>query len=354
MQAMLTLNLWKVPDISTVVEAARAATKARGVQELGRRILQPPASAFAGGGGFGMAPEEVALLRQGEGIYAELCVACHGSDGKGAPVPLAPAGTLKAPSLAGSPRVQAHRDFVIKAVMHGLTGPIEGTTYTDVMVPMGSNNDEWIAAITSYVRNSFGNTGSVVSPADVARVRALAGDRRMPWTVDEIEAALPVLIAAEPAWKASASHNSAAAAAALGNGTWTSGEPQRAGMWFQIELPAAAPIAEIQFTSPPGFGGRGAGAPGAGTGPPQGQGRGRGGVPAPPGSPLAYSIQVSMDGSTWSPPVAEGQGSGRRTVISFKPVDAKFVRITQTGTASDAAAWTLQRLRLFQMPKRMP
>ena len=260
MQAMLTLNLWKVPDISTVVQAAQAATRARGVQELGRRILQPAGSAFGGGGGAGMTPEDVALLRQGEGIYAELCVTCHGPDGKGAPVALAPAGTMKAPSLAASPRVQAHRDYVIKAVMHGLTGPIDGNTYTDVMVPMGSNNDDWIAAITSYVRNSFGNTGSIISPADVARVRALAGDRRTPWTVDEIEAALPVLLPSQPAWKATASHNSGAAASALGNGAWTTGEPQQAGMWFQIELPAAAPITEIQFTSPPGFGGRGAGA----------------------------------------------------------------------------------------------
>jgi hypothetical protein len=61
-----------------------------------------------------------------------------------------------------------------------------------------------------------------------------------------------------------------------------------------------------------------------------------------------------MDGSTWSAPVAEGQGSGRRTVIAFEPVEAKFVRITQTATAVNAPPWTLQRLRVYQMPKRTP
>ncbi len=345
-QAMLTLNLWKVSDIGTVVEAVQAANKARGVQEVGRRILQPPASAFGGGGGAGLTAEDLSLLQQGEGIYAELCVACHGPEGKGAPVDLAPAGTLKAPALAGSLRVQAHRDYVIKAVLHGMTGPVDGNTYTDVMVPMGSNKDDWIAAVTSYVRNSFGNTGSVITPDDVARVRAAAGNRKTPWTVDEIEASLPVLLAPAPTWKATASHNSDGAANAIGAGTWTTGEPQQAGMWFQIELPAAAPIAEIQFTSPPGSGRRG-GAPIAGGG-------GRGGVPAVPGSPAGYSVQVSMDGNTWSTPVAEGQGSGRRTVIAFKPVEAKFVRITQTATAANAPSWTLQRLRLYQMPKRTP
>jgi mono/diheme cytochrome c family protein/glucose/arabinose dehydrogenase len=343
MQAMLTLNLWKVPDISTVVEAAQASNKARGVQEVGRRILQPPASAFGGGGAFGMSAEDVALLRQGEGIYAELCVACHGPDGKGAPVALAPAGTLKAPSLAGSARVQAHRDYVIKTVVHGLTGPVDGNTYTDVMVPMGSNTDEWIAAVTSYIRAGFGNASPPIAPADVARVRAAAGSRSTPWTVEEIEASLPVLLAPQPAWKATASHNPAGAGNALGNGAWTSGQPQQAGMWFQIELPAAVPIVEIQFASPPAFGGRGAGARGGGQGP---------GAGAPSGTPIAYAVQISMDGSTWSAPVAEGEGSGRRTVIAFKPVEARFVRITQTSTAANAPPWVVQRLRLYEQPKR--
>jgi mono/diheme cytochrome c family protein len=336
MQAMLTLSLWKVPDLSTVVEVAQSANKSRGVQEVGRRILRPAATAF--GGGAGMSAEDLSLLRQGEGIYEELCVTCHGPDGKGAPVALAPAGTLRAPSLAGSPRVQAHRDYAIKSVMHGLTGPIDGTTYTDVMVPMGSNDDTWMAAITSFVRNSFGNTGSIVTPADVARVRA-AGDRKMPWTVDEIEASLPVLLPPQPSWKATASVNPAAAANALGTGTWTTGEPQQAGMWFQIELPAAAPITEIQFQSAPASGGRGGG---------------RGGVSAASGPPRAYTVQVSTDGSTWSAPVAEGRAAGWRTVIVFKPVEARFVRITQTETAADAPAWSVQRLRLYQLPKRTP
>ena len=28
-----------------------------------------------------------------------------------------------------------------------------------VMVPMGTNTDEWIADVANYVRNSFGNRG---------------------------------------------------------------------------------------------------------------------------------------------------------------------------------------------------
>ena len=34
-----------------------------------------------------------------------------------------------APPLAGSPRVQGHRDYVINTLLHGMTGPIAGQTY---------------------------------------------------------------------------------------------------------------------------------------------------------------------------------------------------------------------------------
>ena len=54
-------------------------------------------------------------------------------------------GTTMAPALAGSPRVNGHRDYIVKAVLHGLTGPVDNKTYTDVMMPMGNQNDEWVA-----------------------------------------------------------------------------------------------------------------------------------------------------------------------------------------------------------------
>jgi mono/diheme cytochrome c family protein len=386
LQAILTLNLFKVPDIRTVITSAQAANKARGLQEIGTRILNPAVNAFGRGGGRGGAvtAEQQALLQQGAGIYAELCVTCHGADGKGMPVDGAPAGTMKAAPLAASPRVQAHYSYVVNAVMHGLTGPVDGNTYTDVMIPMGTNNDEWIAAISSYVRNGFGNTGTIVSPADVARLRSASAGRKAPWTVEELESMLPTPIAAAATWTATASHNAQMAAAALMGGQWSSGGPQQAGMWFQIELPSSMSITEIQFDSPGVVAGGGRGrqgapaaapttapgpaaatppaaspspagaatapAPGRAAGTPaQAVGRGRGALP-PPGFPRGYTVEVSTDGSAWTQ-VAKGQGDGGSTVITFKPVNAKFVKITQTSTVEGAPTWSIQRLRLYQPPK---
>jgi mono/diheme cytochrome c family protein len=79
--------------------------------------------------------------RQGQEIYAQVCFACHGEDGRGAKVPGAQTEALLGPPLASSPRVLGHQDYVVKTVLHGLTGPLDGTTYPDVMIGMGQNSD---------------------------------------------------------------------------------------------------------------------------------------------------------------------------------------------------------------------
>ena len=127
-------------------------------------------------------------------------------------------------------------------------------------------------------------------------------------------------------------------------------------MWLQVELPAPVSLAELQFDTPAAGRGFGIGSLGGGDGravnstAPQAGGGGRGAAPAapPPGLfPRGYRVQVSLDGTKWSAPVAEGPGSAGQTVISFKPVQAKFVRITTTIADPASVAWTMLNLRLF-------
>jgi mono/diheme cytochrome c family protein len=346
-QAMLTMNVLKVADAPAALKEAMGASKARGVQFVADRILNPPASAGRGGGRGGqpLTTEQQSSVERGSAIYTELCFSCHGDDGRGTPTPGAAAGSTLAPSLAGSPRVNGHRDYTIKVLLHGLAGPINGTRYPQVMVALGSNKDQWIADITSYVRNSFGNTGIGATADDVARVRALA-DRRTPWTVEELEASLPRALVPDASWKVTASHDVRPApqpnaeggynflgnaAAALDFRGWTTGVPQQAGMWLQIELPTPVVLTEIQFSASQTGGGR-SGSPPAWT------------------FPRRYQVQVSTDGTTWSAPVAEGEGAPGTTVITCKPVSAKFVRITQTANVNDAPPWSMRLLRLYEAP----
>jgi hypothetical protein len=188
-----------------------------------------------------------------------------------------------------------------------------------------------------------------VTASDVAGARAATASRTALWTVEELEAALPRLLPAQAGWKATASHNAPVASRAFAlNGvtTWSTGARQEAGMWFQVELPEVVSLVEIQFESP---GGSRVPPPAASPGTAAAR-------PAPsfpvmvPAFPRAYKVEVSLDGATWTG-IAEGKGLAMTTVIAFPAARAKFVRMTQTALASDAPAWTIQRLRLYQPPE---
>jgi len=346
-QALLTANLFKLPNVEALIKETMESNKARGVQEIGQRVLQRIATAAATSAA-GFSPEQQEQMKEGETIYKSLCSTCHGEDARGVAVAGSTDGSMMGPALAGSPRVQGHRDYVIKTLLHGMTGPLAGQTYTQVMLPMGAQTDQWVANIASYIRNEFGNTAAFIAPADVARVRTATTSRKTMWTYPELEVTLPRLLAADPTWKVTASHNAERAPSGLTLGAWTSGVPQALDMWFQVELPQAAMITEVQFdTGAPGGGGRGRGGRGA---PQRGAapGGGRGGGGSVFGSfPIAYKVQLSMDGKTWGAPVAQGTGSPATTIAAFRPVQAKFVRVTQTGTAEDAPAWSVLNFRVY-------
>jgi mono/diheme cytochrome c family protein len=403
LQAMLTASLFKLPNLDALITETMAANRARGVTEIGRLVQQRLSNA-ATAATLAFSPAQQEQMKDGETIYRNLCSTCHGEDARGVALTDSKEGAMMGPPLAGSPRVTGHRDYVIKTLLHGLTGPLAGQTYTQVMLPMGAQNDQWIANIASFIRNEFGNSAAFVSAGDVGRVRAATASRKAMWTFGELEAGIPRLLPVDPGWKATASHNAERASGGLTLAAWTTGVPQQAGMWFQVEMPQAATLSEIQFDSgAPGGGGRGRGGRGArGAGPggargaapaaPAGQaptspqpaaapatgtpaaapaaapaGRagaqatspqqpaappaGRGGPPVFGSFPLSYRIQLSMDGKSWSAPVAEGKGSPATTIVTFRPAQAKFVRVTQTETAADALPWSVLNFRAYAAGK---
>lgn len=120
--------------------------------------------------------------QDGGQLFTLYCSACHGVDGKGAT-----GGAF--PPLAGSPYVDGDARRAIKLVLSGLSGPVEvlGKTYNLEMPPQGAAlPDDQIAAILTYVRSSWGNKASAVSPDLVKKVRAETAGRTGPWTAPEI------------------------------------------------------------------------------------------------------------------------------------------------------------------------
>jgi len=318
MQTMLTAKLLKWPEPAALAETALASNPARGVKEISALLLRTPANP---GGGVQYTAAEKKVLERGAAIYKELCFACHAPDGKGAPIEGAPKGSMQAPSLAGSKTINGHRDGVINVLLKGLTGPVNGKDYVALMVPMESNDDAWIASVASYVRTSFGNQASLVTTNDVARLRAASVTRTEPWTIETLKPSLPQPLANRKEWKLTASHNGAGAAlAADGNPAtrYESKADQAQGMWFQIELPSETTVAGLALDT----------------------------AKSPGDYPRGYKVELSDDGQAWSKPVATGKGTSLLTDITFAPQKARFIRITQTGSAG-GQFWSIHELQIF-------
>jgi mono/diheme cytochrome c family protein len=77
-----------------------------------------------------LAAADRSLILQGAATFKSLCASCHGSDGKG----LAVAGSsMAAPPLVASKRLAfLEKNTAIRIVMHGLSGPVDGKTYSSV------------------------------------------------------------------------------------------------------------------------------------------------------------------------------------------------------------------------------
>ena len=120
------------------------------------------------------------------------CATCHLANGKG--------NGLVYPSLVGSAWVNGSEERLVKMALHGLWGKLEvnGKTYDPSrgVPPMTAFknllNDDEIAAVLTFVRNTWGNSASVISPETVKQVRASTIDRTTFWVPDELLAEHPL------------------------------------------------------------------------------------------------------------------------------------------------------------------
>ncbi|MFD0798733.1 PVC-type heme-binding CxxCH protein [Maribacter chungangensis] len=126
------------------------------------------------------------LFVKGEEIYNRegFCVTCHQTDGKGL-------SASQFPPLAKSPWVTGSEERLIKLTLHGLMGPMEllGKTYPG-QVPMtpygGMLNDTEVASVLTFVRNTFGNKASAITPEMVKEVRESTKDKEGFYTPAEL------------------------------------------------------------------------------------------------------------------------------------------------------------------------
>ncbi len=126
-----------------------------------------------------LSPAEMDLFLAGKKLFATTCAVCHQPDGKGSPG-LAPA--LAGSSIASGPGVR-----MIRVALHGLEGGyMPGGGSWGVMPPPAIKDSGDLAAILTYARRSWGNTGDPVLPAMVAKVKEQTKGRNQPWSRDEL------------------------------------------------------------------------------------------------------------------------------------------------------------------------
>lgn len=292
----------------------RAVTRGRAAmaQERARRAEQAKQDARFG-----------KVMDHGGTIYKQLCFTCHGNDGKGTPMP-GQAGVTLAPAFAGSARLGGSGANMVRTILHGLAGPIDGKTYPGIMAPMQANDDEWVAAVSTYVQNTYGpksKRGQEVTPAFVAALRQQHTERGTPWTVPELEELEPPLLVNRDKWTLTSSHNQGSCDAAVDGDPstrYTTSTPQKPGQWLRVKLPKKSRVNRIVLDS----------------------------SRSAHDYPRGYEIRVSDDGKSWSDPILDGDGRNAVTDLGFASIETSHIEIKQTGTIGNKY-WSIHELEIY-------
>lgn len=125
--------------------------------------------------------QPVDLMVIGKRTYNN-CTQCHQVNGAGIP------GAF--PPLDGAERVAGPPHVLAAILLHGLHGPLQvkGQSYNGDMPAWSQLSDDEIAGVLTYVRASWSNKESEVSPALIKAMRAQTASKTGPWTSEGLDA----------------------------------------------------------------------------------------------------------------------------------------------------------------------
>ncbi len=106
----------------------------------------------------GLAPEKGELWEQGEKVYAAHCADCHRSNGQGLPNVF--------PALAQNGFVTGDPQGVIQILLEGRRGSMGRMPAWKALL-----TDQQIAAVSTYIRQAWGNQATAITPEMVAKQR---------------------------------------------------------------------------------------------------------------------------------------------------------------------------------------
>jgi mono/diheme cytochrome c family protein len=106
------------------------------------------------------------MMRVGQAIYRDNCTPCHNAEGTGIPQLFS--------ALKSNPAVQADDTTnLIRIVLEGAQSVATDLVPTAAAMPAQGwkFSDEQVAAVITYIRNSWGNAASPVKASDVKSIR---------------------------------------------------------------------------------------------------------------------------------------------------------------------------------------
>ena len=115
-------------------------------------------------------------LTVGKNFYGLKCASCHGASGAGQ------AGQY--PPLPKSEYVNGTKDLLLAIMLDGINGHlvVEGSAYDANQMPAWSGeSDKNLAAVTTYIRKTWGNSADAIDPSDVADARTKFKSQSEPW-----------------------------------------------------------------------------------------------------------------------------------------------------------------------------
>lgn len=136
-----------------------------------------------GGDGVGVMDPFQTALKKGASGYA-VCGGCHQGSGMGIPG--------QYPPLAGSEWVLGGTERLIRVVQHGLVGQIsvsgQNYNFPGGMQGFGAAMSAGdLANVLTYIRNTWGNEGTMITKEMIEKVRADESSRASQWTQAELE-----------------------------------------------------------------------------------------------------------------------------------------------------------------------
>lgn len=117
-------------------------------------------------------------IELGKKVYGQNCANCHQGTGEGQP------GSY--PPLVGSEYVLGSKERLIAILLKGLQGPVtvKGATYSTAVMPAQEAvlTPEKIANLATYIRGTWGNTGSPVTADEVSAAKTKFASQTQAWT----------------------------------------------------------------------------------------------------------------------------------------------------------------------------